>query len=62
MIPLNEVHIVCLYVPPQIPRRVLSTVNTDETAHAVVGVHSEVIYPSKVAYKWNSDMETYVCG
>lgn len=62
MIALNEVHVVCLHMPPQIPRRVLSTVDTDEASHAVVGVHTEMIYPSKVADKRNSDMESYVCG
>ena len=57
MIALIQIYVVCLHMSPQIPRRVLSAVDSDKTSLAVVSVHSEMIDPSKVAYEGNSDVE-----
>ena len=60
MIALNQVHVVCLHMSPQISWCMLSTVDTDEATFAVVGVHTEMIYAGIVTRKGNPYMETYI--
>ena len=57
VVALVEVHVVGLDMAPEVARRVLRAIDADETSHAVVSMHTEVVRSGEMAREWDADVE-----